>query len=61
MADVTNDTSEQTGNFAAILFFSFVAALGGFLFGFDSGVINGTADALQSEFNSSDVGTGFNV
>ncbi|MFP4228501.1 MAG: sugar porter family MFS transporter, partial [Salinivenus sp.] len=41
--------------------FSFVAALGGFLFGFDSGVINGTVDALQSEFNSSEVGTGFNV
>jgi len=35
--------------------------LGGFLFGFDSGVINGTVDALQAEFNSDDVGTGFNV
>lgn len=56
-----NGSSEETGNLLPILFFSFVAALGGFLFGFDSGVINGTVDALQSEFNSSEVGTGFNV
>lgn len=38
-----------------------VAAIGGFLFGFDSGVINGTVDGLQSSFNSDSVGTGFNV
>jgi SP family sugar:H+ symporter-like MFS transporter len=48
-------------NVGKILFLSLVAALGGFLFGFDSGVINGTVDALQSEFNSNEVGTGFNV
>lgn len=40
---------------------SCVAALGGFLFGFDSGVINGTVSALQNAFGSSQVGTGFNV
>jgi SP family sugar:H+ symporter-like MFS transporter len=48
-------------NLGKILFLSLVAALGGFLFGFDSGVINGTVEALQSEFNSNEVGTGFNV
>lgn len=48
-------------NVGKILFLSLVAALGGFLFGFDSGVINGTVDALQMEFGSDDVGTGFNV
>lgn len=56
------DFTELAGdNVGKILFLSLVAALGGFLFGFDSGVINGTVDALQSEFNSGDVGTGFNV
>ncbi len=40
---------------------SLAAALGGFLFGFDSGVINGTVDALQLAFGSDSVGTGFNV
>ncbi len=44
-----------------IILLSCVAALGGFLFGFDSGVINGTVDALQKAFNSDSVGTGFNV
>ena len=44
-----------------VILISFAAALGGFLFGFDSGVINGTVDALQLAFNSSAVGTGFNV
>jgi SP family sugar:H+ symporter-like MFS transporter len=38
-----------------------VAALGGFLFGFDSGVINGTVDALNRAFHSSNLGSGFNV
>lgn len=38
-----------------------VAALGGFLFGFDSGVINGTIPSLQAAFASSTVGTGFSV
>ncbi|KGE77330.1 sugar porter family MFS transporter [Halomonas salina] len=38
-----------------------VAAIGGFLFGFDSGVINGTVDGLQESFDSNSVGTGFNV
>jgi MFS transporter, sugar porter (SP) family len=49
------------GNLVKIFFISLTAALGGFLFGFDSGVINGTVDAIQSEFGSSDIGTGFNV
>ncbi|EGI74750.1 sugar transporter family protein [Pseudoalteromonas distincta] len=38
-----------------------MAAIGGFLFGFDSGVINGTVSALGNAFNSSSVATGFNV
>lgn len=44
-----------------IIMASCVATIGGFLFGFDSGVINGTVDGLRQAFNSDSVGTGFNV
>jgi SP family sugar:H+ symporter-like MFS transporter len=44
-----------------IVLVSCVATIGGFLFGFDSGVINGTVDGLQQAFNSDSMGTGFNV
>jgi len=48
-------------NMTRVIFISCVAVLGGFLFGYDSGVINGTVSALQKAFGSSDVGSGFNV
>lgn len=48
-------------NIVFIIFISCVATLGGFLFGFDSGVINGTVDGLQAAFNTDSAGTGFNV
>ena len=48
-------------NHLYILGISVVAALGGFLFGFDSGVINGTVGALNQAFHSSNLGSGFNV
>jgi SP family sugar:H+ symporter-like MFS transporter len=38
-----------------------VAAIGGFLFGFDSGVINGTVDALAKAFGTDAADTGFAV
>jgi len=44
-----------------VIAISAVAALGGFLFGFDSGVINGTVDALNRTFHASNLGSGFNV
>lgn len=52
---------EESGNIGRVFFLSLVAAIGGFLFGFDSGVINGTVGALQTAFGSDAVGTGFNV
>lgn len=44
-----------------IVLISVVATIGGFLFGFDSGVINGTVDGLQQAFGSSKAGLGFEV
>jgi len=53
--------SAENNNFGFIILISVVATIGGFLFGFDSGVINGTVDGLQTAFNSDSIGTGFNV
>jgi MFS transporter, SP family, sugar:H+ symporter len=44
-----------------VIALSTVAALGGFLFGFDSGVINGTVDALAHAFGTRAATTGFAV
>ena len=55
-----NPLYEHT-NFGLVLLISCVATIGGFLFGFDSGVINGTVTGLQAAFNSDSIGTGFNV
>jgi MFS transporter, SP family, sugar:H+ symporter len=52
-------SSKENNRF--IILISCVATIGGFLFGFDSGVINGTVDGLKLAFNSDSVGTGFNV
>lgn len=57
---MANSSSANTQTLYIILI-SCIATLGGFLFGFDSGVINGTVDGLQSAFNSDSAGTGFNV
>ncbi|WP_083690014.1 sugar porter family MFS transporter [Colwellia sp. UCD-KL20] len=48
-------------NLLQIFFIACVATIGGFLFGFDSGVINGTVDGLKLAFSSDSMGTGFNV
>lgn len=55
------DLTHAQENKSLILFISLVATIGGFLFGFDSGVINGTVDGLKLAFQSESVGTGFNV
>lgn len=58
---VLKDLAQAQENKSLILFISLVATIGGFLFGFDSGVINGTVDGLKLAFQSESVGTGFNV
>ncbi|NBS51738.1 MAG: MFS transporter [Spartobacteria bacterium] len=52
---------KDTTNTGFVILISLVATIGGFLFGFDSGVINGTVDGLKKAFNSDSIGTGFNV
>ena len=51
----------QDSNKGYIILITVVATLGGFLFGFDSGVINGTVKGLEAAFGSDDLTSGFNV
>ena len=47
----SSDTTTSNDNIGFVVFISIVATIGGFLFGFDSGVINGTVEGLQKAFN----------
>jgi sugar porter (SP) family MFS transporter len=50
-----------TGLNRKVLAITIGAALGGFLFGFDSSVINGAVDSIQSLYGLTDAATGFTV
>jgi MFS transporter, SP family, sugar:H+ symporter len=54
-------SDESSGSAAYVIALSCVAAIGGFLFGFDSGVINGAVDALAGAFHTESAATGFAV
>jgi SP family sugar:H+ symporter-like MFS transporter len=54
-------SSGIAGSAAYAVALSSVAAAGGFLFGFDSGVINGAVDALAAAFGTQAAATGFAV
>ena len=48
-----NNTHENQDDNLFIILISCIATIGGFLFGFDSGVINGTVDGLSGRSNTS--------
>ncbi len=48
-------------NLSYVTFLAVVAALGGFLFGYDTAVISGTIGSVSSQFNLNEVSTGWYV
>ena len=54
----TNSAGQNTG---LIILISCVATIGGLLFGYDSGAVNGTQPGLKSAFALDDAGLGFTV
>ncbi|GAA2729291.1 sugar porter family MFS transporter [Cellulomonas aerilata] len=54
---IYDDTDEGKG----VVRIAVVAALGGFLFGYDSAVINGAVSAVEDEFNAASAALGFAV
>ena len=55
---ITASRVEGTGSHIYVVGISLVAAIGGFLFGFDSGVVNGTVHALSVAFGTRAAATG---
>ncbi|AUW59617.1 MFS transporter [Sphingobium sp. SCG-1] len=56
-----HEGSAEKVNMAFVAAIVAVATIGGFMFGYDSGVINGTQEGLEQAFDLSKLGTGFNV
>ncbi|OWQ73632.1 sugar porter family MFS transporter [Stenotrophomonas maltophilia] len=56
-----NQAAGSGENTRLIVLISVVATIGGFLFGFDSGVINGTQDGLHQAFRSGEWMQGFEI
>jgi len=56
---MSNDV--KSGSNAKVIILAIAGALGGFLFGFDSSVVNGAVDAIEGQFDLSASLTGFAV
>ncbi|MEZ5284892.1 MAG: sugar porter family MFS transporter [Vicinamibacterales bacterium] len=52
---------DEAGKPGVIAMIVAVATIGGFLFGYDSGAVNGTQDGLRTAFTLSEAGLGFTV
>ena len=55
------ESTSQRANMAFIGAIVAVATIGGFLFGYDSGAVNGTQEGLRTAFALTDTGLGFTV
>jgi len=53
--------SDNKENMSYVIFLSVVAALGGFLFGYDTAVISGTITSVSAQFNMNDASLGWYV
>ncbi|MFF1668723.1 sugar porter family MFS transporter [Nocardiopsis flavescens] len=60
-AGASQDLSEGGGDLGKVTMIAAAAAMGGFLFGYDSAVINGAVDAIQARFQVSSATLGFTV
>ncbi|MBK8174600.1 MAG: sugar porter family MFS transporter [Rhodospirillales bacterium] len=61
MATTASQSVVVVPNAGYVILIAAAAAMGGFLFGFDTAVINGTVLALKQEFNASSLGLGLAV
>jgi MFS transporter, SP family, sugar:H+ symporter len=61
MVDMRDDAVASTGSVSKVVLIASVAAVGGFLFGYDTAVINGAVGALQSTFQAGDKAIGLSV
>ena len=58
---MSDTTSRRKSNTSYVVLISAAAALGGFLFGFDTAIINGAVAALTTSFNANSVSVGLAV
>jgi SP family sugar:H+ symporter-like MFS transporter len=61
MATMTTGVQKGEEHFGYVVFIAAAAAMGGFLFGYDSSVINGAVTGIQKHFNVGSNQTGFAV